>query len=203
MSTRRQHVVVALAVAVAALSAHVTYTQFIRFAICARTASNASLNGLIYCYGSWRCIMSHTLIHTQTVAHMSAHTHVAGNKEMTTKHKAKPIQYNILFSALSHQHTHIHTWRQSVTRVCIRVFRNLITNFAPLILKLYTKLRVSSPAAQAPPPVPASCRPAVLRIGNDHNGLNCQQQQQLPVWLQLWCGCLRPPLSSLCTHATY
>lgn len=91
-----------------------------------------------------------------------------------------------------------HTCWQSVTRVCIRVFRNLITNFAPLILKLYTKLRVSSAAAQAPPysslepPVPASCRTVVLRIGNDHNGLNCQQQrEQLPVWLQLWCGCLR------------
>lgn len=111
MSTHRQHVavVVALVVAVAASSAHVTYTQFIRFTICARTASNASLNGLIYCYGSWRCIMSrtHTHTHTRTVAHMSAHTHVAGNKEMTTKLKAKPIQCSILFSALSHQHTHM------------------------------------------------------------------------------------------------
>lgn len=192
MSTHRQHVVVvvALVAAVAASSAHVTYTQFIRFTICARTASNASLNGLIYCYGSWRCIMSrtHTHTHTRALWHTWVHTHT-WLEIKKWQQSSRQNQFNAAyFSALSHTNTH--TCWQSVTRVCIRVFRNLITNFAPLILKLYTKLRVSSAAAQAPPysslepTVPASCRPVVLRIGNDHNGLNCQQQrEQLPVWL--------------------
>lgn len=92
--------------------------------------------------------------------------------------------------------TPTHTCWQSVTRVCIRVFRNLITNFCAINFKtLYQTASIerSCPGASSiEPPVPASCRPVVLRIGNDHNGLNCQQQQrqQLPVWLQLWCGCL-------------
>lgn len=133
---------------------------------------------------------------------------------MTTKHKAKPIQCSILFSARLHTHTRTHTCRQSATRACIRVFCNLITNFAPLILKLYPncEYRAQLPGRlQSPVSRLQLQHPGVLRIGNDHNGLNCQLQAASGNGSSCLyghsCGlpaCPRLPLlSSLCTHAAY